>query len=259
MLFLRALVVYPLLVMLFRFLGRGLQFHARPYDLAVQVLIGSAAANLVVMSEIELWRAFTALGALAAMHTVVSFLSLYNPLKRVLVGEPVVLIENGRFLKANLIRHQISVEEVTASLREKGYHNPADVEFALLEASGNLSVIPRSQARPLTPRDLQLPTEYEGMSTRLITDGQIDRQNLAKLGLDEAWLMGQVLQRGAEGFEGVFYASLDTKGELFLVRNEELPWLRALFAGDGAQTGPGLPPLVGPTQPDPRSPQGTVH
>ncbi|MFZ5816285.1 MAG: DUF421 domain-containing protein [Bacillota bacterium] len=254
MLYLRALVVYPLLILLLRFLGRGLQFQSRPYDLAVQVLLGSAAANLIVNQEVALWRAFPALGTLALMHTALSFLSLWNPAKRYLVGAPVPLIENGRLLKANMIKHQISVEEVFAALREKGYHNPADVEFALLESSGKLSVVPRSQARPVTPRDLNLTTKYEGYSTLLITDGKLDRQNLQKVGLTEEWLVAQLLSRGAEGVKDVLFASIDTQGQLFVVRNQDVPFLQSIFKGVQTQTSPGLPPRIGSEMPEPRPP-----
>lgn len=259
MLFLRALVVYPVLILLFRLLGRGLQFQSRPYDIAVQVLLGSAAANLIITTDVEVWRAFTALGALALMHTALSLLSLWNPLKRFLVGQPVTLIENGRILKSNLIKHQITVEELLADLRVKGYPNPADVEFAMLEASGKLSVVPRSQARPVTPRDLEMPTRYEGYATLLIADGKVDRQNLQKVGLTEQWLLTELLKRGAEGEEDVLFASLDTDGKLFLVRNQDVPFLQAIFRGIQVQTKPGLPPLVGPDLPDPQQPQAPAH
>lgn len=246
MLWLRALVVFPLTIVLLRFLGRALNFQSRPYDQAVQVLLGSAAANLVIEENIELWRAFTALGTLALMHTVLSFLSLWNPLKGFLIGKPDVVVENGTILKANLIKHQISLEELMAGLREKGYHNLADVEFAMLEASGRLSVIPRSQARPITPHDLHIATEYEGMSTTLISDGSLVTHNLEKAHLNEYWLRRELAAKGVTDYREVLYASLDASGELFVVRNQDVPFLQAIFKGVQVQTGPGLPPQVHP-------------
>jgi uncharacterized membrane protein YcaP (DUF421 family) len=245
MLALRALIVYPIVILLFRFLGRGLQFQSRPYDIAIQVLIGSAAANLIIQQNVEIWRAFTALGTLALMHTALSFISLWNPIKKYLVGQPEVMVENGQILKANLIKHQISVDELVAALRQQGYHRLSDVEFALLESSGKLSVIPRSQARPLTPRDLKLPTPYEGHSTMLIADGKVEGQNLTKLGLTEEWLRAQLPVHGAAAPEEVLFASLDTEGRLFVVRNQDVPFLQAIFKGVQVQTTPGMPPMVG--------------
>jgi len=245
MLWLRAVVVFPLTIALLRFIGRGLQFQSRPYDLAVQVLLGSAAANLVVDSRIEIWRAFTALGTLAFLHTGLSFLSLWNPAKRFLVGAPSVVVENGQILRSNLIQHQISVDELEAALRERGFHDLADVEFAQVEASGKLSVIPRSQARPVTPRDLHLDTRYEGYPTTMIVDGTVNRSNLKKVKLTEDWLLGQLAEKGIASAKEVLYASLDTMGNLFVVRDLDVPLLRAMLEGVHAKTGPGFPPRVG--------------
>jgi len=240
----RALVVYPLTIILFRFIGRGLQFHSRPYDIAVQVLLGSAAAALIFDQEIPIWKAFTSLGILALMHTVLSFVSLWNPAKRFLVGQPHVLVENGQVLKANLIMNQISIEELSAALREKGYPDLCDVEFALLEASGKLSVLPKSQARPVTPRDLHLRTDYEGLSTMIISDGRVDAENLKKVNLSEDWLRAQLALRGVANPQEVLFATLDTQGDLFVVRNQDVPVLQALFRGVQTQVPPGLPPMV---------------
>lgn len=244
-LWLRALIVYPFVIFLLRFLGRTLQFQARPYDIAVQVLIGSAAANLIVNQDVAVWRAFTGLGMLAIMHTALSFIGLYNPLKKYLVGEPLFVVENGQILKANLLRHQVGVEELVAALREKGYHRLDDVEHAMLEVSGKLSVVPKSQARPVTPRDLHLPTNYEGYTTVLVADGRVDTQNLEKNGLSENWLLTELLARGVEGPEDVLFASLDTQGQLLVVRNQDVPFLQAIFKGVQSQTSQGFPPHVG--------------
>lgn len=256
MLALRAMLLYVMVILLLRFLGHSLQFQSRPYDSAVQALIGAAAGAFIVTPEVKTWEAFLALGALVFLHTAISYLALWNPTKRYLVGEPVALIENGRFLKANLIKHQISVDEVLASLREKGYFNPADVEFAFMEASGKLSVIPRSQSRPLTPRDLGLPTDYEGLAVTLIVDGRVDKTNLAKAKLSPQWLQTELLKRGIEEPKQVLLATLDTQGQLFVVQNQDVPFLKAVLFGLHTQTSPGLPPLLGPAEPDPsRQPQ----
>lgn len=128
------------------------------------------------------------------------------------------------------------------------------MEFALLEASGKLSVVPRSQARPVTPRDVNLSTNYEGYSTMLIADGKVDQQNLQKLGLTPEWLLGELVKRGAEGVEDVLFASIDTQGQLFVVRSHDVPFLQSIFKGVQTQSRPGLPPMVGPELPNPQPP-----
>lgn len=245
MLWARAIVVYLVTVLILRFLGRALQFQAKPYDVAVQVLLGSAAANLIVDQNIEIWRAFTALGTLAVLHTIISLLSLWNPLKQLLVGKPEVLLENGTIIKSNLIKHQISVDELLAALRQKGYSNLADIEFAQLEPSGKVSVIPKSQSRPVTPKDLNLSTRYEGYSCTLIADKKVDLHNLRKVGLDMPWLLNALQAQGVTDPSDVLLATLDTQGQLVVVRDQDVSFVRALVQGSRAQTSPGLPPKIG--------------
>jgi uncharacterized membrane protein YcaP (DUF421 family) len=238
MLWLRAIIVYALVVLLLRFLWRALRFQPRPYDHAVQVLIGAAAGNVVSQSEIEFLPAIGALGVLVLLHTTVSLLSLWNPVKKFLIGTPDMLIENGQILQANLIKNRITVEELTAALREKGYQNVADVALAQLEASGRLSLIPRSQARPVTPRDLQIETPHEDYTSMLISDGEVNSDALKRLGIDEARLMSEIRLRGAASPAEVLFASLDTQGDFFMVRQQDVPFLQAVFKGVQVQNGP---------------------
>ena len=99
-------------------------------------------------------------------------------------------------------------------LRLQGYVKVSDVEFAIIEPDGNLSVIPTSQSRPVTPNDLKIDTQYEGITLPLIIDGEIQYNNLKFAKLDTAWLNQEVRKAGASKPEDVFLAELDTTGKL---------------------------------------------
>lgn len=100
----------------------------------------------------------------------------------------------------------------------KGYTNLHDVEFAVLEPSGKMSVIPKSQARPLQPRDMNIPTQYEGLALPLIINGNIQWLNLRWAKLDETWLKQQLQANGVTNVEDVALAQLDTSGRLYVDR-----------------------------------------
>ena len=108
-----------------------------------------------------------------------------------------------------------NLDELLAQLREKGIVDPADVEFAVLETSGKLSVIEKSQHRPVTPADLGIPTPYEGLPTVLVMDGTTMIKNLNDIDLDENWLR-QVLQEQGLTPRKVLLATLGTDGRLFV-------------------------------------------
>jgi len=84
-----------------------------------------------------------------------------------------------------------------------------------VETSGELSIIPKSQKRPLAPADLNLSTEYEGLPVTLIIDGYLFKKNLAKINLDENWLASELQKRGIDSYREVLFASLDSAGKLF--------------------------------------------
>src|SRR5690606_11359796 len=106
-------------------------------------------------------------------------------------------------------------------LRENGVFNLAEVEFALLEPNGKLSVLKKSQLVPVTPADLKIPTRYTGLAVELIVDGQVIDANFAKLDLDHGWLEEQIRARGYR-IQDINYAELDTDGGLYLDLKDKL-------------------------------------
>jgi uncharacterized membrane protein YcaP (DUF421 family) len=101
-------------------------------------------------------------------------------------------------------------------LREKNAFNIIDVEYAILEIDGMLSVLPKADKRPMTPFDMSLNPAYEGLVAELIIDGRLMRENLKKSGKDEAWLLDQLREKGVPKIEDVFFAALDKSGRLYL-------------------------------------------
>ena len=136
-------------------------------------------------------------------------------------GSPSIVIQNGKMRIDELSKARYNVNELLEQLRIQGYPNIADVEFAILETSGNLSIVPKSQKRALTPEDLQIDTKYEGLPVPLIIDGRIQYDNLAEINLTAEWLVGELAKFEITDVSKVFLASLDTEGKLFYQTREE--------------------------------------
>ncbi|RYD03428.1 hypothetical protein N752_19815 [Desulforamulus aquiferis] len=150
------------------------------------------------------------------LEVVFSYITLVNrPLRKILYGTPQIIIENGRLLKHEMRASRYNLDDLLSQLREKGYYGIQDVEYAILEPSGRLSVLPKSQKRPVTPADLGIQTDYEGLPSVLVMDGDILKENLNKVNLDEQWLKDKLKEMGLNP-EKVLLATLNTQGQLLI-------------------------------------------
>jgi len=212
----RTVLIYLIVLVVVRLMGKREIGQLSPFDFVVAIIIAELAAIPMESTGIPLWEGVVPLLTLAALEMLLSFAALYSPLlRRILDGQPQVVIRNGRILKHELRRARYNLNDLLGQLREKGVLNVCDVEFGILETSGKLSVIPKSQKRPVTPEDLGLSTRYEGLPTILIMDGQVLKDNLRLIGLDEQWLRERLAENGLEP-RSVFLAALGTDGRLFV-------------------------------------------
>ncbi|ABZ84324.1 duf421 protein [Heliomicrobium modesticaldum Ice1] len=213
----RALIIYFSVLVIMRIMGKREIGKLSPVDLVVAIMIAELAAIPMEDPSIPLHHGLIPIGVLVLAEVGFSYLSMKSPVTRDwLNGSPTVIIENGRLLEGEMRRTRYNLNDLLAQLREKDVFNINDVEFAILETSGKLSVLPKSQRRPVTAEDLQIPTSYEGLPTPLILDGKVDYRNLRSIHLDEKWLMTELQKHGFAAVEQVFFASLDSKGAFYI-------------------------------------------
>lgn len=214
---LKALIAFVVILILARWLNKEQLSQLTFYDWIVGITIGSMAANLTtepegrILEHVVILVVFSAAAYLTGMMTVKS-----RPLRKLIEGEPTVVIHNGRILEHNMAKLHYNVDNLLNQLREKNVFNIEDVEFALLEGNGGLSVLLKSQKRPLTPSDLGIPTSYEGLSSEIIVDGQVIYQNLKQNNLDEQWLISELRKRGYNSPRDIVLATLSSDGELYI-------------------------------------------
>lgn len=214
---LRVALAFTVLLVLTRLSGKKQLRQATFFDFITAIAVGDIAAEKVSDPEQPLvpWLLGTVLWF--AMAIALDLIVMKNrQIGKIVEGEPAVLIENGRILEKNLFKNFLRVDDLMARLRGKGFFNPADVEFAIFETDGTVSVLPRSQLRPVQPRDLNLATAYEGIAREVVVDRQVIRANLQQIGLSEGWLLHELARQGYAGPEEVFYAAIDTGGNLYV-------------------------------------------
>lgn len=221
---LRTILLYFTVLTVIRVMGKREIGELSPFDLVIAIMIAELAVFPLASIDTPLAQGLVPMAVLLILQVGLAFLCLKSPqVRKLLSGVPSIMIRNGRIVESELRRQRYAVDELLLQLREKGYTNPQDVEFAILEASGNLSVVPKASKRPVTPEDLGLSVEYDGLSYPLIIDGQVIDENLAEIKLDRNWLMEQLAGRGINSPKDVFFALIDTRGELFVQPYDDAP------------------------------------
>jgi len=213
--FIRTLILYGLVVVVMRVMGKRQIGQLQPFELVVAIMISELAAIPMANTGIPLIYGVIPIITLLVAQVALAYISLCSEKARgVICGTPSVLVENGKILEKELHNLRYNINDLLEQLRAKNFPNLADIEFAILETSGQLSVIPKSQKRPVVPEDLQITTNYEGLPLTLIIDGEILYKNLARANLDAQWLNNELAKFGVSRPERVLFASLDTQGRL---------------------------------------------
>lgn len=218
----RTLVLYITVVVVMRLMGKRQIGELQPFELATAIMISELAAVPMQDMGIPLLNGFVPILILLTAQITISLLALKsNKLRGVICGRPIVVIENGNIIEENLRKELYNLSDMVEQIRSAGIANIADVEFAILETSGQLSVFPKSQKRPVTPADMNIPTGYEGIPHQLILDGRVIKRNLVSVNHDENWLRIELKRNGINDPKEVLLASLDTSGQLYIQRKPD--------------------------------------
>ena len=210
-----AFAAYFYVLILVRLVGRKTMSQLTFFDFILGVTLGTLTANVVLGPDRI--AALITLTIFGLLTIAVDYLHIKSfALRKALDSEPVVLIENGKIIDQNLIKTRFTLDELQMQLRQKNVFNIADVEFAVMETNGKVSVLPKSQKQPVTPSDLGIPTSYKGLTRDIVVDGSIMYDNLYDAYLDESWLLNRLNEQGVRDIKNVVYAGLDTAGNLYV-------------------------------------------
>jgi uncharacterized membrane protein YcaP (DUF421 family) len=214
--FWKSMIIFLLLSTLSRLIGRKILSQMNFADFTVAITIGTISGAFVVTTTRGLWVLLSTvfLTAAAILTSFVTTKSLAA--RKIIEGEAVVVIQNGKILENNMLKMRYNIDDLEMQLREKKVFNFNEVEFAVLETNGKLSVQKKSQYQPVTMQDMGKSSKYKGLSTEIIKDGDILEQNLRQNNLNFTWLYNELNRQGVRDVHDIFLASLNTDGTLYL-------------------------------------------
>ena len=216
------ILTFALLLVLVRWIGSTQLTQLTFFNWVAGASMGNIAANMIDADNTSDFFANSyALIVFTASTIVAAFVALKSRrFRRVTNGEPIVLIHKGDILRENLRKTKINVDVLMMMLREKGYFAYSDIEFGILEPTGNLSILPTPESQSASKLDLaqgpDLSDKGQGPYVELIVDGELDRDKLSSAHRDEVWVAARAKSYGAKGIEDVLYFAVNKEGEVIV-------------------------------------------
>ncbi len=219
--FFRTIFIYLVVLVLIRLMGKREVGELSAFDLVVAIMIAEVAVFPMEELDTPLYIGIVPVLTLVGAEIFFSFLCLKSQLvRRVINGSPSVIISRGEIMEKEMRKLRYNVNDLLEQLREKDVVDISDVQYAILETSGELSVILKSEKKPLTPSDLNLKVPEEEIPATVIIDGEVQRENLEIMGLDEACLGEKLKKEKGVSISQVLYASLESSGEMYVSLKE---------------------------------------
>ncbi len=218
---LRTVLVYVLLIATMRLMGKRQLGELEVSELVTTLLVSEIASLPIVDKNIPLAYAIIPLITVLTLEVTLSVILVKFPrLKSIASSRPSVLIRRGKLDQKEMRRIRISLDELISEVRQAGVPSLADVDYAILEQNGKISILTRKEAQPPTAKDLQLPLSDNGIVHILIEDGCVDRHNLKMMQLNDEWLEQNLKKKGLCA-EKVFFLGCDDAGNLYWIEKEE--------------------------------------
>lgn len=219
----RTLILYGIVIVAMRIMGKRQLGELQPSELVVAIMISDLASVPMQAIDIPLLTGIIPVLTLIVAEVMMSYLSLKSKrIRRFLSGEPSVVVYDGEVNETELKKLRFNINDLLEELRLNGCHDISDVAVAVLETSGKLSVIPKDNARAVTVEDLQLENvRRDGLPCVIISDGTLNKEELIRAGKSVGWLKKELKNRGIDDMTAVFVASLDAEDELFIQLKEE--------------------------------------
>ena len=213
--FLRAIFLYIVVLIVMRLMGKREIGQMQPFELAISIMIADLAATPMAETGIPISNGIVPILGLLVMHLTISTINIKSTRAReIICGKPSILIYRGKIDEKTLRKERFTINELEERLRDNNIFNIGDVDFAILETSGQVTVIPKPSKRNVIPEDFNIEPEYEGISYDLVVDGKVMYKNLEKIGKNYMWLVKQAEKFGIKPEEALII-TIDGNNQFF--------------------------------------------
>ena len=212
----RCIIAMTTLFFMTKLLGKKQVSELSLFDYVVGISIGNFASEMAINLEAEFFNAMLAIVVFGVLAYIISILTLKSlKLRKFFIGSPTILLEHGNLIYKNMKKSMIDVNDILSQAREMGYFDISEVEFAILEANGKISFLPKGEYKNVNIKDMNLKIEKQGLCANVIMDGNIMNDNLNNIGKDEEWLLHELDVKG-KNVSDILLATVDINDKIVI-------------------------------------------
>jgi uncharacterized membrane protein YcaP (DUF421 family) len=213
----RVALTFFILLALARILGKKQISQLTFFDYIVGIVIGDMASTIAIDTTMKFSYGLIGLVGYTILSVIIAFGAIKSFKFRELVeSSPSILIKDGKIMEKTLLKHRLTFDDLLNGLREKDAFNLYEVELAMLETNGQISVMKKPEYQALTPKDIGLSVEEDHAPSLVIIDGSLLEKHLIYLGYSKDWLLKEIKKQGANQFEDVFLAQINSDGRVYV-------------------------------------------
>lgn len=213
----RSLVSLIVLFLVTKMLGKKQVSQLSVFDYVIGISIGNFAAEMTTDLQIPYINGIISVFIFGLVAYLVSYLTMKSiKLRRFFMGTPTMLIQNGKILIDNMRKVKLDINDLLEECRSNGYFDISEIEYALMEANGHISILPKGENLPVTIKDMNLKAQKQGLCANLIIDGKIMNENLNNVRKDENWLKKELKVKGYKELDNILLATLDVNEKLVI-------------------------------------------
>lgn len=213
----RSIISLTVLFIVTKLLGKKQVSQLSLFDYVIGISIGNFAAEITMNMEIHFINGIVAMIVFGLMAFSVSILTMKSIiLRRFFMGTPTILIQKGKILEKNLKKVKFDVNDLLEECRSKNYFDINDIEYALLESKGTVSILPKDENKIITKKDMNIKPIKKSLVANIIIDTKIMKQNLENMNKDEEWLKQQLKEKGYKETDNILLATLDIDEKLII-------------------------------------------
>lgn len=213
----RTVILYLLVVLVMRVMGKRQIGELQPFELVISIMISELASLPMQDTRIPLIHGIIPIVTLLFLEMIISVLELKSENARLIFsGKPSIIVNKGKLDRTVMKNQRININDFMEEIRLKGYYNLSDIQYAILETSGQLSIIPKTELSTATKQDLNIKPSQDSIPITLILDGKINYKNLKISGRDEKWLLTTLNSKKISSAKDVFIALVDSQGKFYM-------------------------------------------